>query len=134
MPRTNSRNLTLTPVGGNVRIDVTYNAVFLPFERRLAALGLAYQERIQVQGVDEMTPGPEFVTLPISFENQILPVTDGAVLQTIERTRTVTVPRQMLQEDPVAGDADEIRCQIQIVPIELPATTTDFTDTKVLPG
>jgi hypothetical protein len=132
MPSTNSRNLTLTPVGGNVRIDVTYNALFQPFERRLAALGLSYQERIQVQGVDEVDP--EFVTLPISFPNQVLPVTDGPVLQTIERTRTVTVPRQMLQEDPVAGDADEIRCQIQIVPIPLPATTNDFTDTKVLPG
>jgi Fe2+ transport system protein FeoA len=52
MPSTNSRNLTLTTVGSNVTIQVTYNAVFSSFERKLAELGLVFRARIRVIGED----------------------------------------------------------------------------------
>ena len=42
MPTINSANLTLTTVGQTVTINVTFNAVFSPFERQLAGLGLIF--------------------------------------------------------------------------------------------
>jgi hypothetical protein len=52
MPNTNNRKLTLTKVGANVRIDVTYNAVFSTVDRRLVGLGVRFVELIAVIGVD----------------------------------------------------------------------------------
>jgi hypothetical protein len=52
MPSTNSVKLTLTTVNQNVTVKVTYNAVFSPFERFLAANGLKFRERIEVNGWD----------------------------------------------------------------------------------
>ena len=134
MPSTNNRQLTLTTVGDNVTINVTYNAVFSPFERRLAGLGLVFRERIAVIGVD-----PEGATtgsvLRVGFPSPNFAVTDGAAAQTIARNVSVTVPRASLQED-LAGDTDEIRCRIRIDSIGLPpAVTADaFTDQETLLG
>ncbi len=132
MPSTNSRNLTLTTVGANVTVNVTYNAVFSPFERFLAANGLRFEERIRVIGVDP--PGATTGTILHNFPAQTLPVTAGAVPQTIARNRSITVTRASLQEDAGLGDADEIRCRIEITPIGMPASITDFTDQEVLLG
>src|ERR1700759_4617818 len=49
MPNIVDRDLTLTPAGGNVIINVKYNALFNATERRWVELGLVvFQERIQI--------------------------------------------------------------------------------------
>lgn len=132
MPTTNSRSLTLTTVGANVTINVTYNAVFSALERHLAANGLVFDERIAVIGVDP--PGGTAGTTLHNFPAQTLPVTAGAGSQTIARNRSITVTRASLQEDVGAGDADEIRCKIEIRATGLPSTITAYTDEEVLLG
>jgi len=134
MPTTNNRQLTLTTVGTNVTIGVTYNAVFSVFERHLAGLGLVFRERIAVIGVDP--PGATTGTVLANFPSPNLAVTDGAVAQTIARNVSMTVTRASLQEDPAVGDADEIRCRIRIEANGLPpAVTPDaFTDQEILLG
>ena len=129
MPSANNRQMTLTTVGNNVTINVTYNAVFTEFERHLCALGLTFRERIAVVGVDAAGnrdlanfPSPNFM------------VTDGAGSLTIARNISMTVPRNDLQED--ADDADEISCRIRIETIGLPPEVTPdrFTGEGVLLG
>ena len=132
MPSTNSRDLTLTTVDTTVTVKVTYNAVFSPFERFLAANGLRFEERIRVIGVDP--PGATTGTVLHNFPPQILPVTAGAVPLALPRNRSLTVTRASLQEDAGAGDADEIRCRIEIRMVGMPTTIADFTDQEVLLG
>jgi hypothetical protein len=132
MSSTNTRNLTLTTVGANVTVDVTYNAVFSPLERHLAANGLVFQERISVTGVDP--PGATTGTTLHNFPVQNLPVTAGVVPQVIARNRSLVVTRASLQEDAGLGDADEIRCRIEVRPVGLPETIADFSDQEVLLG
>lgn len=134
MPTTNSRNLTLTTVDSNVTIKVTYNAVFSAFERHLAGLGLLYQERIRVLGIDP--PGSTTGAVLHTFAVQSLPVTNGDSTQTIPRSREITVSRASLQEDSAAGDADEIRCKIEILAVGMPPSVTPaaFTDEVSLLG
>jgi hypothetical protein len=134
MPTTNTRNLTLTTVGANTTIEVTYNAVFSVFERHLAGLGLVFQEQIAVIGIDP--PGSVTGTVLANFPTQVLPVTDGVAQQVIARTRSITVARASLQEDPALGDNDEIRCRIRIASVGIPpAVTADaFTDEEILVG
>ena len=131
MPSTNTRVLTLTTVGNNVTINVTYNAVFNEFERHLCRLGLAFRERIAVLGVD--SAGPSAGTVLATFPNTTFAVTDGTGSQTISRNVSITVPRSDLQED--EGD-DEISCRIRIEAIGLPpAVTSDaFTTGGTLLG
>ena len=128
MASTNGRDLTLTTTGANTKIEVKYNAVFSPLERHLAANGLIFQERIAVIGVD-----PPDSTLH-NFPVQNLPVTAGAVQQTIARNRSMTVTRASLQEDAGLGDADEIRCKIVIRPVGLPSEIADFSDLETILG
>jgi len=134
MPSTDSRNLTLTTVGSNVTINVTYNAVFSPFERHLAGLGLVFQERIRIIGVDP--PGATTGTILSTFASQNLPVTDGGVPQVIARNRSMSMSRASLQEDAGLGDTDEIRARIEILAVGLPPSITpaEFTDQETLLG
>lgn len=134
MPTTNNRQLTLTTVNADVTINVTYNAVFSVFERHLAGLGLVFQDRIAVIGVDPA--GGTTGTVLRNFPSSILAVTDGAAEQTIARNVSMTVPRASLQEDLAVGDSDEIRCRIRIEANGLPpAVTPDrFTDEEILFG
>src|ERR1044071_4265694 len=97
MPTTNTRQLTLTREGANVRINVRYNAVFSVFERHLAGLGLKFRERIDVIGVD--SPGAATSEILTSFPSPILAVTDGAAVQIIQRNVSMTVTRDALDED-----------------------------------
>ena len=132
MPSTNNRQLTLNTENDQVKITVTYNAVFSAFERRLAALGLVFRERIAVIGVDPDVGGTTGTVLA-NFPSPNLVVTDGAASQTIARNVFITVPRANLQED--AG-TDEIRCRIRIEANGLPAAVTAdaFTDQETLLG
>jgi hypothetical protein len=139
MPGTNSRNLTLTREGGNVRVRVTYNVVFSAFERNLAGLGMQFIERISTLGVDP--PGSTTGTVLAEFPAQFIPVPPGAGLISIPRNREIVLTRAQLDEDPsvIIGpdfDPDEIRCRIQIQSAGLPpAVTPDvFTNQQVLGG
>jgi hypothetical protein len=131
MPTTNNRTQTLATVGSNVMIRVTYNAVFSPLERHLAANGLIFRERIQVIGED---PGTATDLLLHNFPLENIPVPAGVVPPIVSRNRSITVPRASLQEDPGLGDADEIRCSIEITPIGLPTVITNFTPEGTLLG
>jgi hypothetical protein len=129
-----NRTLTLTTVGADTTIEVEYTAQFTVFERRLAGLGLVFREQIAVIGVDP--PGGTTGSVLALFPVQTLPVVDGAVVQVIPRVRSLTVPRASLQEDPAAGDNDEIRCRINILAIGLPPEFTPdaFTNQEILVG
>src|SRR4051794_34426243 len=118
MPTTNARNLTFTTVNDVVEVRVQYNAVFTPFERHLAALGLRFVERIALIGVDP--PGGFSGSTMAGFPGQNLPVTDGNSSQTIPRDRKLNINRAALQEDPAAGDTDEFRARIRIEAVGLP--------------
>jgi hypothetical protein len=129
--------LTLTPFVdtdglSKVTIEVTYNAVFSVNERSLTIppFQWKFKEIIQVIGVDPSfgTTGQILVEkiLPV----QEIPVTAGPGSLTLPRIRTAKALRASLQEDPAPGDADEIRCNIQILPV----AASEFTPQVVLPG
>lgn len=137
MPQILNRELTLTPDGENVKVNVRYHAQFTGFERHLVGLGLRFRERILVFGVDSSDPKTDdllTVFTPIEF----LEVTDGNVPQTIARNRTIGVARQVLDEDQnpfVHPDAipDQIHCKIRIEAVGIPPAITEaFTDQEVL--
>jgi hypothetical protein len=139
MPATNSRNLTLTREGTNVRVRVTYNVVFSAFERALAGLGMQFIERISTLGVDPPGSTTGTVLAPAEFPAQLINVPPGAGPISVPRSREIVVTRAQLDEDsnillPPDIDADEIRCRIRIQSIGLPpAITPDaFTDQEVL--
>jgi hypothetical protein len=74
-----------------------------------------------------------------SFPSQILQVTDGAAIQTIQRTVSRTVTRAALDEDrnpllPPDFFPDQIRCSVRIEALDLPlaVTPTEFTNQQVL--
>ena len=139
MPRTNSRNLTLTRENANVRVTVTYNVVFTAFERNLAAMGMTFVERISTLGVDP--PGSFTGTVLAEFPAQVIAVPPGTGAVQVTRNRQILLTRAQLDEDPsfVVGpdfDPDEIRCRIRIEANGLPpAVTPDaFTDQEILGG
>lgn len=140
MPGTNSRNLTLTPVGANFRVIVTYNALFTAFERNLAGLGMRFVEQISTLGVDP--PGSTTGTVLAEFPAQTIAVPPGAGPVTVPRTREIVLTRAQLDEDPsnpLLGpnfDRDEIRCRIRIESRGLPAAVTadEFTDQEGIGG
>jgi hypothetical protein len=136
MPQVKNANLTLTTVDSNVTLRVRYQVEFSKFERELARLGLEYFERIAVIGVDP--PGSTSGTVLRSFNGQVIPVNTNLIFgsETIERDRSFTVPRAVLQEDPNPGDADEIRCRIRIGTRHMPPEVTPdvFTDQEKLEG
>jgi hypothetical protein len=132
MARITNAQLTLTTVGNNVTINVTYNAGINPLERFLEANGLVLVERIAVIGVDP--PNSTTGTVLHNFPPETLPVTPGGGVQNIPRNRSITVSRASLQEDPGLGDNDEIRGRIVIDALNLPADVTAFTDQEILVG
>jgi hypothetical protein len=137
MPTTNTHQLTLTRAGANVTINVKYNAVFSVLERHLAGLGLKFRERIDVIGVD--SPGAATSPILTSFPSPVLAVTDGAAVQTIQRTVSMIVTRAALDEDSspfLAPDTlpDQIRCSVRVEALGLPLAVTPaaFTNEQVL--
>ena len=137
MATTNTRRLSLERQGNNVKITVQYNAVFSVFERHLVGLGLKFRERIDVIGEDGS--GAATSDVLTSFPSQILAVTDGAAIQKIPRTVSMTVPRAVLDEDrnplvPPDAIPDQIRCSVRIEALDLPlaVTPTEFTNQQTL--
>ena len=135
MPRVRNAKLTLPRNGANVTINITFDVVFSQFERRLAHLGLAFQDEIALIGVDPPggTTGDQVLTTLRS-----IPVSDGAGELTVHRVFTTPFSRNSLDEDPSRlgpdFDQDEYRGRIRILAIGLPpAVTRDaFTDQAVL--
>ena len=123
--------LTLTKFTENtqekVKIEVKYNVTFSQNEIDLQTSGFKFQEVIQVLGVDAPNPVDQLLV------SNIVPVQDitiPGVGVAVSRMRTAKVLRKNLQEDSIAGDADEIRCSIQIIPV----AASTFTNTVSLAG
>jgi hypothetical protein len=132
MPTVSNTTLTLTTVGANTTLDVTFDTEFNEVERNLVPLGLIYHVHGDVVGVDGST---ETVLLQDAFPHKVIPVTPGSTPQLLSTSVSLTVPRADLQED-TGGDEDEIRCNIRIHSVGLPPTFTENVPTplKVLLG
>jgi hypothetical protein len=139
MPQVKNAQLTLPRSGARVTINITYEAVFSEFERRLAGLGLKFQEQITLIGVDPPggTTGLNVFTIVRS-----LPVSDGAGEISVPRIFSTPFTRSSLDEDPSSPfvgpdfDEDEYRARIRIIAVGLPpaATPDAFTTQAVLGG
>ena len=132
MVQTQNQSLKLAVVNNAVTIAVSYQAIFSPLERHLAALGLAFREVIQVYGIDP--PGSTTGTvIGLITPLQIIPVTDGPTPLTVNRSRAITVSRAQMQEDPI-GDDDEIRCMITVSLVGMPPSVPGWTPQQTLKG
>lgn len=138
MPQVKNAQLALPRVGENVTIKITYDAVFSEFERRLAGLGLKFQEQITLIGVDPPggTTGVTVFTILRS-----IPVSNGVGEVSLPRSFSTPFSRSSLDEDPspffgADFDQDEYRARIRILAVGLPpAVTPDaFTTQAVLGG
>ena len=133
MPKVKNAHLTLDRKGAKVTVKITYDAVFSEFERHLAGLGLVFQERLSLIGVDPpgSTTGSTFFSTLRSLQ-----VPDGVGVKSVPSEFSTTFNRTVLDEDPSPSflgpdfDVDEYRGLIQILAIGLPpAVTPDaFTD------
>lgn len=133
MPTIRNANLTLTTTGDKTKINVSYDVFFNSLEMHLDAKGLQFKEYITVMGMD--SPGSRLGTVLHNFPSQTIQTVSGPVpIPVVHRNRTKTVPRLSLDEDPSVGDADEIRCRIEVVPVGMPTKVTQFTDQEVLLG
>ena len=133
MPTVENPDLTLKTVDDTVTIIVDFDGRFSGLERQLAALGMSYHSHVDVVGIDNGTDvGPTIV----SFDHQPFKVTKGSSDQVIHKTLKLKVDRSALQEDPDAGNADELKAKIRIHAPETPVEFTDdvFTDQEVLLG
>jgi hypothetical protein len=82
-----------------------------------------------VHGVDNGLPGAELTAVDIP--NMPIPV--GRSLPVLPVFQSVDVARTLLQEDPAAGDADELKVKIRTDSHVPPELTSDvFTDQEVL--
>lgn len=134
MATINSAALALITVDDTVTVSVTFNAVFTPFERQLAGLGMKFHRHLDVVGIDPA--GSLTGTVITSFPLVDFPVTVGAGAQTIPVSTQLSVPRATLQEDTGVGDADEIRVKIRSHAVGLPPEFSPdiFTDEERLLG
>jgi hypothetical protein len=128
MPTITNATLNLTTVNNDVTANVTFDAVFTPFERNLAGLGMTFDRHVDIIGVDNGA-----TTVLTSFDPTNLPVTAGNGPQTIPVALSVTKPRSLFQED---TDNDEIGCNIRIHSQGFPPVFTEdfFTNQRVLVG
>ncbi len=80
-------------------VSVTYNAVFTPFERQLAGLGMNFHEHLDVFGMDP--PGSLTGTFIASVPPDPVRGHGGRRRsQTIPRCTQMVMSRTSLQEDP----------------------------------
>ena len=126
MPKVKNARLILDRQGAKVVVSFLHNAVFSEFERHLAGLGLVFQERLDLIGVDPpgSTTGSVFFSTLLS-----IPVSDGVGELSLPRKFTLPFNRTSLDEDPsfLQGpdfDVDEYRGRIRILAIGLPPATT----------
>lgn len=120
-------------VGANTTLSVTYRVNFTAHERRLAALLMPIRETFTVQGMDGNT-----ATTLATFQRFISPpgVADAATTNavTVDVSSERAVLRSTLQEDPTAGDNDEIRVRIDIAMGQFPLTDGDNSNIRVVAG
>lgn len=125
MPTVNTPTLTLTQVGANVTITVTYDAVFTAFERQLVGFGTTYHAHVDVVGMDPAgaLTGAVLTVFPLTP----LAVAVGGGNQIVPRTDQIVVPRAALNEDAAPKNDDEIRCNIRIHTVGLLVPPPTFT-------
>ncbi|MFB2934697.1 hypothetical protein ACE1B6_05415 [Aerosakkonemataceae cyanobacterium BLCC-F154] len=118
MASISNQTLTLTDMVENgvnmVIVEIKYDVNFKLHEYFLQTLGFQFQETIQILGVDVGNVVDKILL------DKFMPVQDITVPPgggTVSRKRTGKVTRAFLQEDSAPGDADEIRCSIQILPV-----------------
>jgi hypothetical protein len=132
MPTVSTPNLTLSEADGQVTITIRYTATFDTFDRRLTTLGRRYHAHHNVHGWDG---GPELgAQIPdAEIEREDFAVTDGTGDQPFPVTKSRTVPRSVLQEDPT-GNPDEIKVNVLIHSNQnVPEWTEDaISDTETL--
>jgi hypothetical protein len=121
-------------VGPNTTLTVTYNATFSAHERRLAALLMPIRETFTIQGMD----GAASSNIGGPFAKNIAPagVADSAAVApvTVGVTSSRLVTRASLQEDPAAGDNDEVRVRIQLDMGLFPLTNVGNSDIETIAG
>jgi hypothetical protein len=129
MPTVTIPNLTLSESNGIVTMTISFLPTFSNFEKELGSLGCTYDAHYTVHGVDNGLPGAELTTVDIP--NSPIPV--GRLVPVLPVFQQVEVARSLLQEDPAAGDNDELKVKIRIhshVPEVF--TPGDYTDQEVL--
>lgn len=128
MPKVKNAHLTLDRQGAKVIVTIAHDAVFSEFERHLAGLGVIFQERLDLIGVDPpgSTTGSVFFSTLLS-----IPVSDGAGELSLHRKFTLPFNRTSLDEDPSPSptlgpdfDTDEYRGRIEILARGLPPAVT----------
>ena len=126
MPKVKNARLVLDRTGAKVVMSIIHDAVFSEFERHLAGLGLVFQERLDLIGVDP----PGSTTGSVFFSTlRSITVSDGVGELSIPRKFTLPFTRTSLDEDPTPFlgpdfDVDEYRARIRILTIGLPPATT----------
>ena len=129
MPTVTNANLTLSENNGIVTMTIVFLPTFSNFEKELGSLGCSYDAHDSVHGVDSGVPGADLTAVDIP--NQAIPV--GVGLPVLPVVQLATVARTLLQEDPAAGDNDELKVKILIHSHVPPIFTSDaFTDQEVL--
>jgi|GEM_PF-2001242 len=126
MPKVKNARLILKRTGAKVVVSFIHDAVFSEFERHLAGLGLVFQERLELIGVDP----PGSTTGSVFFSTlRSITVADGAGELSVHREFILPFNRTSLDEDPTPFlgpdfDVDEYRGRIRILAIGLPPATT----------
>ena len=129
MPAVTIPNLTLSESNGIVTMTITFLPTFTNFEKELGSLGCTYDAHYTVHGVDNGLPGAELTAVDIP--NMAIPVSRS--LPVLPVVQAVEVARSLLQEDPAAGDNDELKVKIRIHSHVPEVFTPDvFTDQEVL--
>lgn len=112
-------------VGLHTTVTVSYQAEFSDHEQRLAALLMPIRETFTIQGMDG-----NVATMIATFTRNLR---SGVEIQSnvanpngnrrllVDVYSEYTIERAKLQEDPVAGDNDEIRVRIDLTMGEFPA-------------
>ena len=129
MPTVTNPNLALSENNGIVTMTITFLPTFSSFEKELAGLGCTYDAHYNVYGFDNGIQGDELTAVDIP--NMPIPVAPG--LPVLPVLQVVEVARSFLEEDPAAGNDDELKVMIRIhshVPPEY--TDGEFTDQEVL--
>jgi hypothetical protein len=126
MPKVKNARLILDRTGAKVVVSFIHEAVFSEFERHLAGLGLVFQERLDLIGVDP----PGSTTGSVFFSTlRSITVADGVGELSVHREFTLPFNRTSLDEDPTPFlgpdfDVDEYRGRIRILAIGLPPAIT----------
>lgn len=135
MPKTDNPKLTLTKEVGttNIIINVTYDVTFNRLERNLAQLGMNFRDVVEAIGVDPAGSTTGTLLLRVGTGNLDVPAVNSSAK--LHRTYTVTVSRELLNEDPgtFIPDDDEIRCRIRFLTSGFPlASSETFTNQVIL--